>query len=424
MDSEARYRRVLDLYQKHLNPPLAKLMAFAGFGIEDHAEGCFIWDHEGRRYLDCLGGYGVFSLGHRHPKVVEAVKRQLDRMPLSGKAFFNEPQAELAAALAEITPAGLEFAFFGNSGAEAVEAAIKLAKGATGRMGIVSTQGGYHGKTIGALSVTGRKKYADPFSPLMPGVSFVEFGDAAALETAVGPETAAVIIEPIQGEGGIVIPPDGYLYAAREICDRHGAMLIADEVQTGLGRTGKWFGCDHEHVSPDLMPLAKLLGGGVMPIGAVMMTSTVFEANFGATPLIHTSTFGGNELACAAGMATIEVIREEGLVERSATQGAKMLAALQAACSETPSLVADVRGRGLMIGVEYSMDECGELVTAQLMKRGVVAAYTLNNPRVMRFEPPLVISDEEIEMAASALRDALAETATMMEEFGLLEPVS
>lgn len=416
MDSDALHATVVGQYQRHVNPALAKLMAFAGFGVEVQGEGCWITDHDGRKFLDCLGGYGVFSLGHRNPTVVEAVRAQLDRMPLSGKAFFNAAQGALAEKLASLAPGDLEFTFFCNSGAEACEAALKFAKGATGRAKIVSTDGGYHGKTLGALAATGRSKYRKPFEPLMPGVQFVPYGDADALAAAVDGETACVIVEPIQGEGGIHVPPDGYLASAREACDRAGALLIFDEVQTGLGRTGTMFASEHEGVAPDLMTLAKCLGGGVMPIGALMGTRAVWDKVFSENPIAHSSTFGGNALACAAGLAALEVVERDGLCARANFMGAKLMAGLETVREDQPELIAEVRGRGLMIGVEFAMDEVGELVVAQMMKRGVCVAYTLNNPRVIRFEPPLIISDDEVDLAVRVFGEAVAETAELIAE--------
>jgi len=393
MDSDAFYQEVVDKYSRYVNPYLAKLLAFAGFGVEMYGEGCYIYDHEGRKYLDCLGGYGTFALGHRHPKVIQAVKDQLDKLPLSGKAFFSKPLSDLAEKLAQISPDGLQYSFVCNSGTEAVEAALKLAKASTGRSKIVSTIGAYHGKTVGALSTTGREKYQKPFEPLMPGVEFIEFGDPKAAEQAIDNDTACMIIEPIQGEGGIRMAPEGYLTALRNACDKKGALLVIDEVQTCLGRTGYMFACNHEGVSPDLMPLAKQIGGGVMPLGVTMGTPKVWEETFGKNPLIHTSTFGGNAVACVAGIAALQVIEEEGLVERSRVIGAKFKEALQQMASKHKDLVSEVRGRGLMLGVEFRMDEVGELVVAQMLKRGMCAAYTLNNPRVIRLEPPLIINE-------------------------------
>lgn len=400
-------------YSDHINPYLAKLMNFAGFGVETRAEGSYLYDQDGKQYIDFLGGYGVFGLGHRHPKVIEAVKAQLDLIPLAGKTFFNRPQAELAAKLAAIAPDGLEYSFFSNSGAEAVEAALKFAKATTKRSKIVSTEGAYHGKTVGSLSATGREKYRKPFEPLMPGVVIIPFGDLSAVEAMVDDDTACFIVEPIQGEGGVIVPEPGYLSGIRKICDRHGALLIADEVQTGLGRTGMMFGCNHDGVSPDIMTLAKALGGGVMPIGATLFTRKVCDGVFSENPLAHSSTFGGGELACVAGLATLQVLEEEGLVEQSRTSGEYLIGKLTELCHKH-DLIATVRGKGLIIGVEFALDEVGELVIGQMVKRGMVAAYTLNNKRVIRMEPALNIKRDLIDQAVQIFDESVEETAEIL----------
>lgn len=414
MNPDALFDDVVAKYSDHVNPYLAKLLAFAGFGVEMYGEGCYIYDHEGKKFLDCLGGYGTFALGHRHPKVIEAVKAQLDQLPMSGKAFFSKNLCDLAAKLAELAPGDLQYTFACSTGTEAVEGALKFAKVATGRVKIISTEGGYHGKTLGALATTGRAKYRKRVEPLMPGVVFVDYGDTEAMVREIDGTTACVIIEPIQGEGGIHIPPDGYLRAIREACTKHGALMIADEVQTCLGRTGKMWGCDWEGVAPDIMTLAKQLGGGVQPLGAVMGTPAVWEAVFSENPLMHTSTFGGNPVCCAAGIATIQVIQEEGLVERSAKMGELLMEGLRGVQSRHSDLIGEVRGRGLMIGVEFTMDEVGELTVAQMLMRGLCAAYTLNNPRVMRFEPPLIINEEQIQFAVETFEEAVTETSELL----------
>ena len=407
---------VVRKYSEHINPYLAKLMNFAGFGVEVRAEGCRMYDEEGNAYLDFLGGYGVFSLGHRHPKVVEAVKAQLDVMPLSGKTFFSQNQANLAEKLTGLASEGIEFAFFSNSGAEAVEAALKFARCVTGRQEVVATFGGYHGKTAGAVAVTGRDKYRLPFGEMVPGAVFVDYGDAGAMRAVVSEKTAAVIVEALQGEGGIHVPPAGYLAEIRAICDLVGAKLIVDEVQTGLGRTGTMLGCEHDGVSPDIITLAKALGGGVMPIGATLFTQEIVEAVFSRNPLAHTSTFGGNPVACAAGLAALEVIESEGLCEASRVKGERLMAGLRKV-QEGSELLAEVRGKGLMVGVEFAMDEVGELAIAQVVKRGLVAAYTLNNPRVIRFEPPLVIPEADIDEAVRIFGEAVEETEQVLQAF-------
>lgn len=413
MDADTQFSVTVDRYSRYLNPHLAKLMAFAGFGVEMRAEGCYIYDQEDRPFLDFLGGYGVFTFGHRHPKIIEAVKQQLDIMPLSGKAFFNDVAARLAEKLAQVSPGELQFTFFSNSGTEAVEAALKFAKCATGKSKIISTNGAYHGKTIGALSTTGREKYRTPFMPLMPGVEFVDYGNLEQAQKAVDSQTAAIIIETVQGEGGIHIPPPGYLVGLQELCHKHGALLIVDEVQTGMGRTGRLFGSDHDGLRPDILTLAKSLGGGVIPIGATMMTESVYEGVFGKNPLLHTSTFGGGPLACAAGLAAFDVLESEGLVERSRTMGERLVKGLRASLGSS-ELVAEVRGLGLIVGVEFAMDEVGELVIAHMLKEGMCAAYTLNNPRVIRLEPPLVVSEAQIDEAVRIISHAVSETSELL----------
>ena len=414
MDSDALFEDVLGKYSRHINPYLAKLQAFAGFGVETYAEGCYIYDHEGRKMLDCLGGYGTFAVGHRHPKVVEAVKKQLDNIALSGKAFFTKPAADLAERLTGVAPSGLDYCFFCNSGAEAVEAALKFAKASTGRTKLVSTTGGFHGKTMGALSVMGREKYRKPYEPLIPGVEFVPFGDSQAAANAIDDQTAAFIVEPIQGEGGIIVPPDGYLTEVRRACDQHGALFIADEVQTGLGRTGRMFAVEHDGVAPDLMTLAKSLGGGIMPIGCCLGTEAIWEKIYCQNPLSHTSTFGANALACTAGLAMLDVLEQEDLVGQAKLMGDLLLAGMQDLQGRHSDLVAEVRGRGLMVGVVFSMDEVGELTVAQMLKRGLCVAYALNNPRVLRFEPPLIITEDQVHFAVETLEAALVETKELL----------
>jgi len=332
-------------YQKYHNPSLARLYKFAGYNsIEWEAEGVYIKDIEGKEYIDCAGGYGVFSLGHRHPEIVAAVREQLDRMPLSSKLFFSTHIGELSRLLAEITPGELTYSFFCNSGAEAVEGALKLARLATGKPQIISTVNSFHGKTCGALSVSGRPVFQEGFDPLLPELCHVPFGDVKALEEAINDKTAAVILEPIQGEGGIIIPPDGYWPEIRRICTEKEVLLIADEVQTGLGRTGKMFAVEHYGVVPDIMTLAKALGGGVMPAGAFIAIPSVWKC-FKNNPLVHTSTFGGNPLACVAAIKTIEILRREKLPEKAAIMGNYLLEKLGNLKNIYPEVIDTVRGK-------------------------------------------------------------------------------
>lgn len=417
MSAENTYEAgVIADFSAHVNPALAQVLQFIGFdSVEAEAHGCIVTDSRGRRFLDCLGGYGTMSLGHSHPRVVEAVKGQLDKMAFSSRVLFNAPQSALAKKLIELAPGDLEYVFFCNSGTEAAEAAIKFARITTGRKKLVSAEGAFHGKTTGALSVSGRDKYKKPFGPMITDTQNVPFNDIAALEAAIDEDTAALLLEPIQGEGGIYVADEAYLQAARRICTERGALLILDEIQAGLGRTGKMFACEWAGVAPDIMLLAKALSGGAVPIGAVLGTARVWEF-WNESPLIHSSTFGGNPLACVAGLTTLQVIEEEKLIERAAVAGDKLIAGLKATQEKYPNLVVDVRGRGLMIGVEFPHEDITSLVLAGLAQRDVlVVPYTFNNPTVTRFEPPLNITDEEIEWAVNAFAEAVGQAAELLE---------
>lgn len=415
--ADERIERVIEQYREFINPGLAKVMQFAGFAdIEDTACGSIVSTVGGTDYLDFLGGYGVFSLGHRHPKVVDAVKCQLDKMPLSTRNFFNEAQGALAAELARLSPGELQYTFFSNSGTEAVEAALKFAVAATGRGEFVSAHGAYHGKTLGALAVTGREKYRAPFAQVLSTCHFVPFNDIEAMRGVVNEKTAAVLIEVVQGEGGIHVAKPGYLQAMRELCDQHGALLIVDEVQTGLGRTGTLFALEPEGVAPDILTLAKALGGGVMPIGATLTTPQVWQKMFAENPLLHTSTFGGNPLACAAGLAALQVIAEENLADNARERGEQLLSALSQIQQEQPEVIKDVRGRGLMIGVEFALREQAELTISLLASNGIIAAYTLNNPKVIRIEPPLIITEAQCRIFSEAFASAAETAASLLSE--------
>jgi putrescine aminotransferase len=416
LSSSCSPEEVLSAFENHMNPALAQVMRFIGFeAVEASAQGCVVTDTTGRQYLDCLGGYGTMSVGYSHPRVIDAVKMQLDQMAFSAKVLFSAPAALLAKKLAEIAPGDLEYVFFCNSGTEAAEAAMKLARLKTKRTKMVAAVGAFHGKTMGALSVSGREKYKTPFQPLVPDCATVPYNDIAALEAAVDETVAAVFLEPVQGEAGIILCNPDYLRAAREICNRHGALLVFDEVQTGLGRTGKMWGCDHAAVVPDLMTLAKALSGGMVPIGAVLGTANVWEV-WQENPLIHSSTFGGNPLACAAGLAAIDVIEEENLVSRAQEQGQKILDGIRGLQEKYPRCIHEVRGVGLMIGIEFTHADIAGLVIAGLAQRDVLAAYTLNNPTVIRLEPPLIITDEQVQTALTAFEESVEQTALLVED--------
>lgn len=398
---------VLRRYESFVNPARVRLVRLMGLDrVEWEAEGCIVRDTEGREYLDCLGGFGVFSLGHRHPAVVAAVKAQLDTMPISTRMLLADPLGEMAERLARLAPGDLTFTFPCHSGAEAVEGALKIARAATGRSRFIAMEGGFHGKTMGALSATGKRFFKQRFEPLIPGFTHVPYGDAEAVAAAIDDQTAAVIVEPVQGEAGIIVPPDGYLRRVRDLCDRHGALLIADEVQTGLGRTGRMFACEHDGVAPDLMTLAKALGGGVLPMGAFMGTPQAFEPLL-EDPYLHTTTV---ESLCgfAAACATLRVLEEERLCERSAVLGERLVDGLRQIQDRYPGVVREVRGRGLMVGVSFVEEGQGGMIIAGLFDRDIIVGFSLNNPQIVRLEPPLIIREAEVDRVIAAFGEAVA----------------
>jgi putrescine aminotransferase len=345
---------------------------------------------------------------------MSAVRAQLERQALHSQDLLDPLRAMLAKTLALLTPGELKYSFFSNSGTESVEAALKLARAFDPKKPtIVVATKGFHGKSFGSLSASGKSTFRLPFGPMLPGFKHVPFNDILAIVDIMasarmtGEDVGAVLLEPIQGEGGVNVPSDEYLPAVRKLCDEYGALLIFDEVQTGMGRTGKMFACDHWNVVPDIICLAKALGGGVMPIGATVATEAVFSKLFG-NPFLHTTTFGGNPLACAAALATIDVLIEERLPERAESMGTYMLAGLRRAARGHRDIVIDVRGKGLLMALEFGDDETGFAVAKHLFENGILVAGTLINARTVRIEPPLTIEAAQADTVFAALADALA----------------
>ncbi len=413
---QALFDETYENYKRYVNPPLARVMKVSGSPVEARAQGCTIWDHAGKAYLDFAGGYGVFTLGHSHPKVLAAVRAQMELMSLSGKTMFNVMLGRASKRLAELAPGDLQISFFANSGTEAVEGAIKLARAATKRRKIVATHNAYHGKTLGALSASGRDYFKTAYAPLLADVAHVEYGVTDGLEDALA-DAAAFIVEPVQGEGGVNVPPGGYLRTVREICDKTGTLFIADEVQTGLGRCGLLFGCNRDDVVPDVMTLAKGLSGGIIPVAAYIARPSVWNAAYAKDPVMHTSTFGGNEIACAAALAAMDVLVEDDLVGNARARGEQLLAGAQALARTYPAVAKEARGLGLLVGVELTSEGYGGWIIPEMVKRGVTAAWTLNMQRVIRLEPPLVVTQAEVERALVALEAGLA---TAQEKLGAL----
>ena len=358
-------------------------------------EGCRVRDDAGKEYLDCMGGYGVALVGHRNGRVVRAVREQLDRIITVHSSLYSPARAGFLEALVAAAPEGLGAAHLSNSGAEAVEAAIKFARKFTGRKKAVAMRGGYHGKSLGALSVTHGQKYRRSFEPLPGPVEFVPFGDADALRRAVDEDTAFAIIEPVQGESGVRPAPGGFLREAREACDRAGALLVFDEIQSGLGRTGRMWAAEHWGTAPDVMCLAKGIAGGI-PMGATLARPDVVAAMGRGE---HSSTFGGNPLACAAGSATLRALAEDGLVENAAEVGGVLLEGLREMAGRRPS-IREVRGMGLMIGVEIRFD-VRDILHGAIRDEGLLMLYSGRN--TLRLLPPLVATRDDARLVLGAV---------------------
>ncbi|GGS49070.1 aminotransferase class III-fold pyridoxal phosphate-dependent enzyme [Streptomyces griseoviridis] len=405
---------VVDLYLKHIGSGRAVMGRVMGGMAEVRSEGPWIHADDGRRFLN-FGGYGVFLMGHRHPAVVEAVHRQIDTHPLASRVFLEPVAARAARALAAHTPPGLDYVHFVNSGAEATEAALKLAR-AHGRTSVVTTRKGFHGKTLGALSVTANDTYRTPFLPLLPDVTQVAYDDPDDLEQALAArrDTACVVVEPVQGEGGVRIPRPGYLTRVAELCRTYGALLIVDEIQTGMGRLGTWWGVDADGVRPDIMLVGKGLSGGVVPIAAMVATAEAYGP-FSRDPYLHTSTFGASPIACAAALATVETMEREHTVARAGALGARLLAGVRQVCAPyQDGLVREVRGRGLLIGIEFAEEQAvGELLL-EMIARGVLVNHSLNSTRVLRLTPPAEVDDAELDFFLTTFADALGSTAARM----------
>ncbi len=378
------YNEIVQKYEKYI----FQTYTHQPIAIKE-AHGASVIDINGKEYIDCVAGIAVNNIGHCHPYVVESIKRQAEHLIHVSNLYYTENQAILAEELIKLT--GMDRVFYCNSGTEAVEAALKLARKSSGKTKFIATEHAFHGRTRGALSVTHKEKYRKPFEPLAPAV-FVPYNDISALRSAIDDNTAGIILEPIQGEGGVIVPSSDYLKDVREICDEKGILLILDEVQTGFGRTGKWFAREHSGIRPDILTIAKAMGGG-FPMGA-MMASEEVAANFGRGD--HASTFGGNALACAAALANIEVIKKEELVKKSRDIGNYLVQKLKELDKD---YVKEIRGRGLMVGMELTI-KCEDIVTAA-RENGVLLNCTSES--VLRFVPPLSITKHQLDKVVSVL---------------------
>jgi len=366
----------------------------------EKGKGSHVWDVNGKEYIDCMGGYGVALVGHQNERVVNAIKEQVDKIITVHSSLYNKTREEFLKLLIGLAPKDLTQVHLNNSGAEAVEAAMKFARKFTGKKGMVAMKGSYHGKSFGALSLTFNPKYKKAFQPLVEKVSFASYGDIESLREVVDDDTAFVILEPIQGESGIIVPPDGFLQDVRKLCDEKGILLIFDEIQAGLGRTGRLWACEHWDTSPDIMCLAKGIAGGV-PMGATLVRSDILAV---ISKGEHSSTFGGNPLSCAAGIAALKALTEDGLVENSDKMGKIFREGLEK-LKEKHSIIREIRGKGLMIGVEMKFEVRDILMN--LIKEGVLMLYSGRN--ILRILPPLVISEEDITKVLQSLDSVLSE---------------
>jgi putrescine aminotransferase len=399
--SPQEIRQIDSQYVAQLFPNPKGILALEG-------KGCILKTAEGDEYLDLIGGIAVTTTGHAHPKVVEAICKQAGQI-IHGNAFGNfiyPIQAELAQLIAERAPGDLQSTFFGNSGAEAVEGAIKLALKATGRSKLMFFTRAFHGRTYLTLSVSSKRLYKDPFEPLYPWTLEVPFNDIQTARAMMKDDVAAIIVEPIQGEGGIRACDDEFLPALRDLAHEYGALFIVDEIQTGFGRTGQWFASEHYGVVPDIMTIAKGIASG-MPLGGFVASQDLM-CEFSDPPLIHCTTFGGNPVSCAAAVATIKVIEEENLLENARERGAELVAGMNALKDKYPDLVKEARGRGLLTAIEMQREEDTPPFVGKVNELGAVVCWTVNSGTTVRVSPPLVISKEQVAQALDIFDQALA----------------
>jgi len=362
--------------------------------------GAHVWDIDGKEYIDCMGGYGVALVGHQNQRVNKAIKEQLDKIITVHSSLYNKTREEFLKMLIGLAPKGLTQVHLNNSGAEAIEAAIKFARKFTGKKGMVAMKGSYHGKSFGALSLTFGPKYRKPFEPLVEKVSFASFGDIESLRSVIDDDTAFVILEPIQGESGIIVAPEGFLQEVRKLCDEKGILLIFDEIQAGLGRTGRLWACDHWNTAPDILCLAKGIAGGV-PMGVTLVRPDILASMSKGE---HSSTFGGNPISCAAGIAALKALTEDGLIENSEKMGKIFREGLEK-LKEKHTMIREIRGKGLMIGIEMKF-EIKDILMG-LIKEGILMLYSGRN--ILRILPPLVISEDDITKVLHALDSILTE---------------
>jgi acetylornithine/succinyldiaminopimelate/putrescine aminotransferase len=402
-------KQALADFSRYVNPQKARVLKNAGLDIiEGKREGAAVWDITGKKYIDCITSAGSFNVGRRNPEIIDALKKALDDYDLGVFLLCSKPKADLAKRLAEITPGDLQYVMYGSGGGEANDFAIKLARGYTMKNEIISTIKAYHGHTGFSLAAIGREEYRKPFGPMVPGYKHVPYNNLSALEEAITEDTAAIIIELVQGEGGIHLATDDYVKGLRKLCDDHDVLLIFDEIQTGFGRTGKMFCCEHSGVVPDIITVAKSLGGALYPISA-----TIYREELGDFVMTHAfthlSTFGGSDIGCIVGLAVIDYLIKNKIPEHAAKMGERFQKGFDELIKKYPELLTEVRRKGLMMGLQYTNDSIGPRMSYQLAQHGVMAIYTGNEPSVMRIMPSLVITPEEVDFVVDAIDKSMVE---------------
>ena len=425
--SEETKQKIIDdtfvNYTKHLNPGFIEMKRSAksrAHSVEWRGEGVYMYDINGHKLIDCLGGYGVFTLGHRHPHVMKRLREAMERIGMYSQELLNPLQAELAKEIAQRAPGGLQYVYYHCGGAESNDAAIKMARLATGREQHVGFTNAFHGKTLGSLTFTARAVLQKPFRPLLPGITRAPYNDIDALPYYITEDTASVIIEAVQGEGGIIVPDTEFLKAVQEHCNKVGALMHVDEVQSGWGRTGKYFCSEHFGIEPDIVTLGKALGAGMFPQSALIANEKAFFGTRVDMPLPKgtpfkgmaenpwwlTNTFAGSQLACACSLASIEAYEKDNLLEACEEKGKYLRMHMAEIVDKHHHILKDVRGLGLWIGLECAEPELGTKLADELLNRDVLVAQTINNPGTLRFQPPLIITQEQLDTVLQALSDS------------------
>jgi len=379
------------------------------------AQGATITDSDGKTYIDCVGGYGLFNLGHNNPDIIESLTDQLKEQQLFTKPLISEIQVRMAELIAKIAPGELECSFILNSGSEAIDCAIKLARLHRGGKTIITAQKSFHGHTFGALTASGIDSFKRAFQPLLPGFMSVPFGDIEAIERSISPETGTVLIEPIQHEAGILLPPDGYLRKVSELCDKHNLIMILDEIKTGFGKTGSMFACEHYDVVPDILVLGKSLGGGLIPTGAVIAKSHLWK-RFGLSFPMSASSYAGNVLACRAGLSAIRYIQRGSLLADCAEKGKVLLRSFRDYVEEYPDILRSADGLGLLIGIETQSPRIALELVVEMVRRGVILVPAFGNSSVLMVEPPLVISFKQIRAVVDSFAAACVKVSGIEKE--------